>query len=242
MNDAPLRLLLLSNSRNFGGGYMEHADAWMRAFFGNVRRAVFVPYAGVTVEWDAYERMVAERFAQLGIEVVSVHHAKHPVQEVEASEAILVGGGNTFHLLKHLYDNGLLWAIRERVRAGVPYMGWSAGSNVACPTIKTTNDMPIVEPSRFDAMRLIPFQINPHYTDAMIPNHGGETRAQRLAEFTKSNPTTYVVGLREGSAVEVSSGTTKLLGPHNARIFFGSREPVESAPGASMEFLWNVTT
>ncbi|HXV13285.1 MAG TPA: dipeptidase PepE [Candidatus Krumholzibacteria bacterium] len=242
MSNATQRLLLLSNSRNFGGGYMEHADAWMRAFFAGTRSAAFVPYAGVTVEWDEYERMVAERFAPLGIEVRSIHHAKHPAQEIETAEAVLVGGGNTFHLLKHLYDTGALWAIRARVLSGTPYMGWSAGSNVACPTIKTTNDMPVVEPARFDATRLIPFQVNPHYTDATLPNHGGETRAQRLAEFTKSNPSIYVVGLREGSAVEVSNGTTKLLGPHSARIFFGSREPVEHAPGASMEFLWNVTT
>jgi dipeptidase E len=242
MSDTTKRLLLLSNSRNFGGGYMEHADPWMRAFFAGTRSAAFVPYAGVTVEWDEYERMVAERFAQLQIEVRSIHRAKHPAQEIEKAEAVLVGGGNTFHLLKQLYDTGALWAIRERVLSGAPYMGWSAGSNVACPTIKTTNDMPIVEPARFDAARLIPFQINPHYTDATIPNHGGETRAQRLAEFTKSNPAIYVVGLREGSAVEVSNGTTKLLGPHSARIFFGTREPVECAPGASMEFLWNITT
>ncbi len=242
MRDAMPRLLLLSNSRNFGGGYMEHAEAWMRAFFAETKRAVFVPYAGVTVEWDAYEATVAERFRTLGIEVVSVHHAKHPVREIEAAEAVLVGGGNTFHLLKNLYDTGLLWAIRQRVLDGVPYMGWSAGSNVACPTIKTTNDMPVVEPSRFDAMRLVPFQINPHYTDAVIPNHGGETRSQRLAEFTKSNPGIYVVGLREGSAVEVSNGETTLLGPHSARIFFNDDEPVERAPGESMEFLWSART
>jgi dipeptidase E len=242
MNKTTSRLLLLSNSRNFGGGYMEHAEAWIRAFFQGTQQAVFVPYAGVTIDWDEYAGTVTDRFAQMGIEVQSVHRSKHPVREVESAAAVLVGGGNSFHLLKHLYETGLLWAIRERVRAGAPYMGWSAGSNVACPSIKTTNDMPIVEPARLDAMRLIPFQINPHYTDATIPNHGGETRAQRLAEFTKSNPTVHVVGLREGSAVEVSNGASKLLGPHSARIFIGNREPVECAPGASMEFLWNVTS
>lgn len=242
MNDVAPRLLLLSNSRNFGGGYMEHAEPWIRAFFQGTKKAVFVPYAGVTIDWDEYTGTVASRFAEMGIEVQSVHRSKHPVQEVESAEAILVGGGNTFHLLKHLYETGLLWAIRARACSGVRFMGWSAGSNVACPTIRTTNDMPVVEPARLDAMRLVPFQINPHYTDATIPNHGGETRAQRLAEFTKSNPTVHVVGLREGSAVEVSNGTTKLLGPHGARIFIGSREPVECAPGASLEFLWNVTS
>jgi dipeptidase E len=239
MNNGSPRLLLLSNSRNFGGGYLEHAEPWIRAFFSGVRSAAFVPYAGVTLDWDEYAGMVADRFGQMGIEVRSVHKTKHPVREIESAEAILVGGGNSFHLLKHLYDNGLLWAIRARVLAGVGYMGWSAGSNVACPTIRTTNDMPIVEPARLDAMRLVSFQINPHYTDATIPNHGGETRAQRLAEFTKSNPTVYVVGLREGSAVEISNGTTRLLGPHSARIFFNTREPVECDATASLDFLWN---
>ena len=236
------RLLLLSNSRNFGGGWLDHAEPWIRAFMGGVKSAVFVPYAGVTVTWDEYTRMARDRLEKMGIEVTSVHEARHPAKAVDAAAAVFVGGGNTFHLLKHMYDNGTLWAIRERVLAGAPYIGWSAGSNVACPSIRTTNDMPVVEPSRFDAMRLVPFQINPHYTDAVIPNHGGETRSQRLAEFTKSNPGIYVVGLREGSAVEVSNGETTLLGPHSARIFFNDDEPVERAPGASMEFLWSART
>jgi dipeptidase E len=175
--------------------------------------------------------MVAQRFAPLGVEVASVHTAKHPVREIEAADAVIVGGGNTFHLLKHLYDNGTLWAIRERVLGGAPYIGWSAGSNVACPTLRTTNDMPVVEPSRHDALRLVNFQINPHYTDAVLPNHGGETRAQRIAEFTRANPGVFVVGLREGSALRVVHGVTTLLGPHDAKVFCEGREPVEYAPG-----------
>jgi dipeptidase E len=232
MNAHVSRLLLLSNSRNFGGGYLDHAESWIRAFLGDtVRRAAFVPYAGVTIAWDEYAGMVKARFAQFGVEVASVHTAKHAVREIEGADAVIVGGGNTFHLLKSLYDNGTLWAIRERVLQGAPYIGWSAGSNVACPTIKTTNDMPIVEPSRLDALRLVTFQINPHYTDAVIPNHGGETRAQRIAEFTKANPDVFVVGLREGGALRVVHGVTTLLGPHEARIFREGREPAEHAPG-----------
>jgi dipeptidase E len=222
----------LSNSRNFGGGYLDHAEPWIRAFLGEgVRRAVFVPYAAVTFTWDEYTATVAARFAQFGVEVASVHTAKHAVKEVEGADALLVGGGNTFHLLKQLYDNGTLWAIRRRVLEGAPYIGWSAGSNVACPTIRTTNDMPVVEPSRLDALRLVSFQINPHYTDAVLPNHGGETRAQRIAEFTRANPDLFVVGLREGSALRVVHGVTTLLGPHEAKIFREGREPVEHAPG-----------
>jgi dipeptidase E len=232
MNEHPGRLLLLSNSRNFGGGYLDHAEEWIRAFLGErVQRALLVPYAGVTLSWDDYAANVAERFARFNVRVTSVHKVKHAVKEIESADAIIVGGGNTFHLLKQLYDNGTLWAIRERVLAGVPYIGWSAGSNVACPTIRTTNDMPVVEPSRLDAMRLVPFQINPHYTEAIIPNHGGETRMQRIAEFTKVNPGVEVIGLREGSALRVIHGVVTLLGPHPLTVFRDDSEPVEHAPG-----------
>ncbi len=232
MNEHPGRLLLLSNSRNFGGGYLDHAEEWIRAFLGDqLRRALFIPYAGVTVSWDDYAANVAERFSRFDVRVTSIHKTKHAVKEVENADAIIVGGGNTFHLLKQLYDNGTLWAIRERVLAGVPYIGWSAGSNVACPTIRTTNDMPIVEPSRLEAMRLVTFQINPHYTEAVVPNHGGETRPQRIAEFTKANPGVVVVGLREGSALRVIHGVVSLLGPHPAMLFRDDSDPMEHAPG-----------
>ena len=232
MSETTSRLLLLSNSRNFGGGYLDHAEPWIREFLGKgVTQAAFIPYAGVTISWDEYTATVAGRFAQFDVEVTSVHASKHPVQAVEAAPAILVGGGNTFHLLKHLYDTGVLWAIRRRVLAGAPYIGWSAGSNVACPTIRTTNDMPVVEPARLDALRLVPFQVNPHYTDATIPNHGGETRAQRIAEFTAANPGMTVVGLREGSALRVEGPTVTLLGPHPAKLFRDGREPMDASPG-----------
>jgi dipeptidase E len=240
MNEHPGRLLLLSNSRNYGGGYLDHAEEWIRAFLGDhVRRALFVPYAGVTVGWDDYAANVAERFSRFDVNVTSIHKLKHAVKEIESADAIIVGGGNTFHLLKQLYDNGALWAIRERVLAGVPYIGWSAGSNVACPTIRTTNDMPIVEPSRLDAMRLVAFQINPHYTEESIPNHGGETRPQRIAEFTKANPGVTVVGLREGSALRVIHGVVTLLGPHPAKLFRDGEEAVEHAPG-QINLHWEV--
>ena len=133
MNEHPGRLLLLSNSRNYGGGYLDHAEDWIRSFLGeHIQRAVFVPYAGVTLDWDDYAARVSERFGRFNVRVTSVHRVKHAVKEIESADAVIVGGGNTFHLLKQLYDNGTLWAIRERVLAGVPYIGWSAGSNVAC--------------------------------------------------------------------------------------------------------------
>jgi dipeptidase E len=236
------RLLLLSNSRNPGGGWLDHAEPWIRSLLGGVTSAVFVPYAGVTMSWDDYSALARERFGAMGIEVTSVHTVKQPAKAVDKAQAVLVGGGNTFHLLKHMYDNGTLWAIRERVLAGAPYIGWSAGSNVACPSIRTTNDMPVVEPARFDALNLVPFQINPHFTDATLPNHGGETRSQRLAEFTTSNPGVHVVGLREGSAIQVDGDELTLLGPHSARMFYSDKDPVDCAPESSLDFLWEVQT
>jgi dipeptidase E len=232
------RLLLLSNSRNYQKGYLEHAGGAITGFLGgDVTRVLFVPYAGVTVAWDTYEKTVAGRFAELGYEMRSIHREKHPVGAVREAQAIAVGGGNTFHLLKTLYEAGVMDAIRERVRAGAPYMGWSAGSNVACPTIRTTNDMPVVQPPSFDALALVPFQINPHYTDAVIPQHQGETRADRLAEFIEANPGMWVVGLLEGGILRVEGGDIRLLGEKPVKIFRRGEAMREVAPSASLAFL-----
>jgi dipeptidase E len=232
------RLLLLSNSKNFGGAYLSHAEGMIRTFLGpDVRDVLFVPYAAVRASFDAFTGTVRERFAALGYRLHSVHEADDPVAAVRRAEAIAVGGGNTFHLLARLYETNLLEAIRTRARAGMPYMGWSAGSNVACPTIRTTNDMPIVEPPSFAALGLVPFQINPHYTDAQIPQHSGETRAERLVEFIEANPGMPVVGLREGTALRVTGGTLALLGDTPARVFMHGREPFDVGPTDSLAFL-----
>jgi dipeptidase E len=232
------RLLLLSNSRNYQKGYLEHAGAAIRDFLGaDVTRILFVPYAGVTVAWDAYEKTVAGRFGELGYEIRSIHREKDPVRAVGEARAVAVGGGNTFHLLKSLYDAGVMDALRARVRAGAPYMGWSAGSNVACPTIRTTNDMPIVQPPSFDALGLVPFQINPHYTDGVIPRHQGETRADRIAEFIEANPGVWVVGLPEGGILRVEGGEIRLLGEKPVRLFRRGEAMREVAPTASLAFL-----
>src|SRR5438270_2281653 len=161
------RLLLLSNSRNFGQGYLEHAEPQIKDFLGEpVRKVLFIPFAAVRYTFAQFADTVRERFGDFGYELDSIHASDDPSQAVQAAEAIIVGGGNTFHLLHHLYQRDLLEPIRARVNAGVPYIGWSAGSNLACPTIKTTNDMPIIEPPGFAALGLVPFQINPHYLDA----------------------------------------------------------------------------
>lgn len=232
------RLLLLSNSRNYQKGYLEHAGEAIREYLGgDVTRVLFVPYAGVTVAWDTYERTVGERFGQLGYEIRSIHREKDPAGAVREAQAIAVGGGNTFCLLKTLYDAGVMDAIRERVRAGAPYMGWSAGSNVACPSIRTTNDMPIVEPPSFEALGLVPFQINPHYTDAVIPQHQGETRADRIAECIEANPGVWVVGLMEGSILRVEGNQIQLLGEKPAKLFRRGEAMREVAPSESFAFL-----
>lgn len=233
------RLLLLSNSTNFGDGYLDHAIETIREFLGpEVKEVLFVPYAGVTIAWDTYARKVGERFKDVGCDLVSIHKA-NALEAVAKAQAIAVGGGNTFHLLKMMYDNNVVEAIRERVADGCPYMGWSAGSNVASPTIRTTNDMPIVEPPSFEALDLVPFQLNPHYTDARLPNHGGETRADRLAEFIESNPGVYVVGLREGSILRVEGTELSLLGGREARIFRKGDNVRDLGSSESLDFLMN---
>ena len=232
------RLLLLSNSKNYGGGYLEHAGIAIKDFLGEqIRTVLFVPFAGVRISFDEFTVMVRERFQEMGYELNSVHETGNPHDAVKSAEAIVVGGGNTFHQLSCLYETDLLETIRARANDGTPYIGWSAGSNVACPTIKTTNDMPVVEPRSFDALGLVPFQINPHYTDAHPPGHSGETRAERIAEFIQVNPNVSVVGLREGSMLRIEGSTIKLLGDKDARIFQKGKEPADYNTEASLHFL-----
>lgn len=231
------RLLLLSNSRNAGQPYLGHAREAISAFLGAVREVVFIPYAGVLIPPHDYTARVGEALAGARILVRSVSESADPPGMVRDAEAVAVGGGNSFHLLKRAAETGLLEAIRARAMAGMPYIGWSAGSNLACPTIRTTNDMPVVEPPSLNGLGLVSFQINPHYTEAILPNHEGETRAERIAEFIALNPLVRVVGLREGSWLQVEGVTTELHGPHPLKLFEAGREPREVAPGADLGFL-----
>jgi dipeptidase E len=223
------RVLLISNSTLHGGGYLDHAEAEIRDFLGDVKRVLFVPFA--LYDRDAYAATARERFGKMGYELSSVHTAADPVQAIADTDAIFVGGGNTFRLLKTLYDHELLDPIRRRVAAGMPYIGSSAGSNIAAPTIKTTNDMPIVQPPSFDALGLVSFQINPHYLDP-DPNskHMGETREKRIQEFLEENDTP-VLGLREGAIARCESGNITLKGSTGARIFRRGLASVETLPG-----------
>jgi dipeptidase E len=173
----------------------------------------------------------------MGYELNSIHLSNDPVRAIAEHDAIFIGGGNTFRLLKTLYEQNLLDQIRERVRAGMPYIGSSAGSNVAAPTIKTTNDMPIVQPPSFAALNLVSFQINPHYLDAdPSSTHKGETREERIIQFLEENATP-VVGLREGAMLRIENGHTLLKGSTGARIFRRGLEPIETLPGAYLDEL-----
>lgn len=232
------RLLLLSNSKNYGEGYLEHASDAMRDFLGSIERpAVFLPYAAVTVSFDDYTRWVRESFSRIGCALRSVHEVSDPSTAIAEAGAIVVGGGNTFRLLHHMYQLRIVDVIRQRVDLGVPYIGWSAGSNVACPTIKTTNDMPIILPPTLDALGLVPFQLNPHFLDAHPEGHQGETREQRLQEFIELNPDVNVVGLREGSILRIDGGSIVLLGNLTARLFRRGQPPREYGIKDDLSFL-----
>jgi dipeptidase E len=232
------RLLLLSSSTVQGAGYLEYPQSEIKDFLGTpMKRVLFIPYAGVRQSWDAYAEVVRAPFEAMGYELDPVHRFSTASEAVRNAEAIVVGGGNTFHLLRGLYETALIESIRERVTAGIPYIGWSAGSNVACPTIRTTNDMPIVEPPSLNALGLVPFQINPHYMDEHPEGHQGETREQRIAEFIQVNRGVYVVGLREGSMLRIEGSAISLKGERKARIFKYDEEAREYHPGDSLAFL-----
>ncbi|MBL8752157.1 MAG: dipeptidase PepE [Planctomycetes bacterium] len=228
------RLLLISNSTMHGGSYLGHCAGEIRDFLGGKRHVMFVPYA--LHDHAGYAAKARTAFAALGHDLVSAHEVRDP-RALDACDAVFVGGGNTFRLLKALYDRGWLRAIRQRVAAGMPYIGSSAGTNVATLSIRTTNDMPIVMPPSFAALDLVPFQINPHYLDP-DPNstHMGETREERLRQFHEENETP-VLGLREGCMLRVEGERMELRGSTNARLFRQGQPPQEFAPPCDLSFL-----
>jgi dipeptidase E len=233
-----MRLLLISNSTNPGEPYLDYPKNNIRDFLGKKPvKALFIPYAAVTFSFDTYEEKVSERFREIGHDIVSIHRYPDPAAAIREAAAIVVGGGNTWQLLKMIWDNNLIEAVRDKVLSGTPYIGWSAGSNVACPTIRTTNDMPVVEPDSFSAFNLIPFQINPHYLDANPAGHAGETREQRIEEFIEINPSVYVAGLREGTMLLMEGDHLQLIGPRKIRIFKKGDAPAEFGASQDLSFL-----
>jgi len=236
---ATSRLLLISNSTLHGSGYLDHVEKEIRDFVGNRTKVVFVPFA--VHDRHAYAAKAQERFRDIGLSLISIHDVSNMPRAVDEADVVFVGGGNTFRLLKGLYDHNLLGPIRRRVAAGVPYIGSSAGSIVACPTLKTTKDMPVVQPPSFEALGLVPFQISPHYLDPdPSSTHMGETQEERIVQFLEENGET-VVGLREGSVLRVEDGAVTLKGRNTARIFRRGEEPVEATPGSNLSGLLEAT-
>ncbi len=226
------RLLLLSTSTVFGLGYLDHGEGLIRQTLAGVSRVLFVPYA--LHDRDGYAAKARTRFAAMGFDLDSIHEQPDPVAAVAGAEALFIGGGNTFRLLDALQRAGLLGPIRARVAAGLPYLGASAGSNVAAPTIMTTNDMPIVQPASFEALGLVPFQINPHYLDPdPSSRHMGETREERINQFLEEHPTP-VVGLREGAILRAGKGALVVEGTAGLRLFRRGEAPLELLPGADL--------
>ncbi len=207
-----MELLLLSNSTLPGEDFFQWPRTHVGTFLAGCSKVGFVPLAAMPALQEAYVRKVAGVFHELGVELIPLLNDGRAEHTLGGCDAVAVGGGNSFHLLRELYRSGLVRSIAANVRAGMPYVGWSAGSNVACPTIMTTNDMPVVEPPSLRAMHLVPFQINPHYTEATIAGHGGETRDQRIAEYLEAEPRMPVVGLREGSLLHLSGQRITLKG------------------------------
>lgn len=240
-----MKLLLISNSTMAGEPYLDWPKEYIKNFLKEkVKRVLFVPYAGVNLSdkgleesWNVYEAKVASVYKKLGYEIYSIHREQDPVRAVQEAEAIAVGGGNTFYLNYMMHKENIVSEIKKKVLNEIPYMGWSAGSNAACPSIKTTNDMPIIEPASFEALNVIPFQINPHYLDAHPQGHGGETRQQRIEEFLTVNREIYVVGLREACFLEMQGNKLELKGNHPMRIFKYGEEPFEVKIGESLDFL-----
>lgn len=233
-----MKLLLISNSTMPGEAYLDYPKYEIKKFLGEKPvTAVFIPYAAVTFSFDEYCRKVEERFSEIGHHIVGIHTFDDPVKAVHEAEAIVVGGGNTWQLVRLLHEYKLMNPIREKAFGGTPYIGWSAGANVACPTLRTTNDMPIVDPKSFECTGLIPFQINPHYLDANPVGHGGETREQRIQEFLEINPEVYVAGLREGTMFKVENGKLILIGDRTCRVFKKGQEPVELSAADDFSFL-----
>ncbi|MDP4240859.1 MAG: dipeptidase PepE [Bacteroidota bacterium] len=240
------KLLLISNSTNPGESYLEWVESYIADFLHqtDIRKILFIPFAGVNLSADGvspsyavYTKKVQRVFDDLGYKVYPITNEEDPVKAVEDAESIMIGGGNTFFLVYMLYKWKIMDAIRQRIISGTPYIGWSAGSNVACPTLRTTNDMPIIEPESFETLNVIPFQINPHYLDTHPSDHGGETREQRILEFLAVNPLVKIVGLRERTVLRIEGEKIDLLGSRPMRYFEFGQGPREFNPGDNLDLL-----
>jgi dipeptidase E len=228
-------LILFSNSRVHGRGIFEHATGALAEFLAGCSTVHFAPWAGS--DHERYTATVAGVLAPFGVRTVGLHDGD-PRGAIESAEVLFVGGGNSFRLVGALHEFGLLEPVRRRVLAGeLRYVGSSAGTNMACPTMRTTNDMPIVQPPSFEAFGLVPFQINPHFIDAdPSSTHMGETREERIAEFLDENDVA-VLGMREGSWLRRRGDELRLHGASGALLFQRGREPRPCADGDDLSSL-----
>lgn len=232
------KLLLLSNSTMPGTSFFSWSRPYVETFLGTaISEVVFIPFAAVSISYDEYTARVSEVFSAIGYTLRSVHEVSDGQGIINNSQAVVVGGGNTFALLHKMYSLKILSVLQSRVSSGVPYIGWSAGANLACPTLKTTNDMPIVMPHSFDALNLIPFQINPHYHELKFEDQGGETRKERLEEFLMLNPDKRVIGLPEGMLIERNDHILKVHGGGTAKLFESGKPVREIHSGEDVSFL-----
>ncbi|MBT1698018.1 dipeptidase PepE [Fulvivirgaceae bacterium PWU4] len=232
------KVLMLSNSTLPGTPFFTWPRPWVQEFLKTeIRKLLFIPFAAVTFSFDEYEEKVKEVFEALGYDVQSVHRQKDKKQAVAQAEAIITGGGNTFALLARMYEFDLLEIVRKKVQSGTPYIGWSAGANLACPTIMTTNDMPVVRPPSFEALDLVPFQINPHYHELKFEGQGGETRKERLEEFLVMNPSKKIIGLPEGMLLQRNGDNLVLRGNGVAKLYKHGKPVEELKPDHDLSFL-----
>lgn len=229
---------MLSNSTMPGTPFFTWPRPWVKAFLGSdAQKLLFIPFAAVTFSFDQYEGNVKEVFGSMGYGIESIHHHKNKRSAIEQADAIVVGGGNTFALLSRMYSEDLVEVTRKQIYSGTPYIGWSAGANLACATIMTTNDMPVIQPPTFEALDLVPFQINPHYHELKFENQGGETRAQRLEEFLVMNPSKKVIGLPEGMLLQRNDDELTLRGDGVAKLFESGKEVRELKANTDLGFL-----
>lgn len=217
-------VLMLSSSRVGTEDYLQHAIPMFNQHLSDIKELLFIPFAGVSISWDNYTTKVQDALPDYHVK--GIHQFPNTYQALENAQAIVVGGGNTFNLLNQLYQQDLLGTVKNQVNKGTPYVGWSAGSNICGNSIRTTNDMPIVQPPSFDALNFLPFQLNPHYTDYQPPGHNGETRAQRIKEFCILNPQMPVIGIREGSALLLQGEQLALEGELEGVMFEGDQQHI----------------
>lgn len=226
-----MKLIIASTSTIHGSGFLEYLHPHLEKHFESITNLLFIPYARPGgISHSAYTSIVSDALHGLSFTVQGIHEFDDPIKAIKDAEAIYVGGGNTFVLMDQLISSDLINVLKNRVKAGAPYLGTSAGSNIAGPNVKTTNDMPIVHPETLDALDLVPFNINPHYLDPDPDSkHKGETRETRIKEFHAYNDTN-VIGLREGSWIEVNGSTCVLKGSLTARVFKKKTDPFEILP------------